>query len=296
MRSLAVLTLMSVAAPRPAPAAPTEPRIEVQGHRGARAMRPENTLPAFGYALEVGADVLELDVVVTRDDRLVVAHDPHVSPALCTGPKGRPVPEGLAIRSLTLAELRRFDCGAKKNPRFPEQVPAPGARIPTLEEVLDFVAKHEAPAAKTVGFNIETKIEPAHPELFPTPARFAGLLVQTLEAKAVVDRAVVQSFDARPLRAVRAKNPKIRIAMLISDNAPPLVPIAKDLGAAIISPHHEWITKAAVAELHAAGVRVVPWTANDEAAWARLVKMEVDGIITDDPARLIAYLKRRGLR
>ena len=107
-------------------------RILVHGHRGARAMRPENTIPAFEYAIAQGVDVLELDMAVTKDDVLVVSHDPMLNPAICTGP-GTPV----AIRTLTLAELRKWDCGGKQNPLFSKQTPVPGTPIPTLDEVFD---------------------------------------------------------------------------------------------------------------------------------------------------------------
>lgn len=271
-------------------------RVQVQGHRGARALRPENTLAAFEYALKVGVDVIELDLLMSRDDQLVVVHDPYVNPVLCRGPKGAKVPAGLAVRSLTLAELRSYDCGSVQNPRFPEQVPVPGAQIPAFEQVLDLLQHSPLPAAKTVHLNIETKLEPSHPELFPDPAAFAEQVVKALKRRKLISRAVVQSFDARTLVHAKRLAPKLRISMLISDNAPPLVPIARDLGAQIVSPHHEWITKETVQGLHKAGVAVVPWTANDPEAWARLVDFGVDGIITDDPARLIAWLKQRDLR
>ena len=107
--------------------------IRVHGHRGARAIYPENTLPAFQYAIEQGADVLEMDLAVTKDNVVVVSHDPHINAEICTGPR----PGAIAIHELTLAELQQYDCGTLKNRRFPQQQPAPGARIPTLDEVLD---------------------------------------------------------------------------------------------------------------------------------------------------------------
>jgi glycerophosphoryl diester phosphodiesterase len=107
-----------------------EQRILVHGHRGARALRPENTLPAFEYAIQVGADVLELDLAVTRDDVVVVSHDPVLPQGICRGPKPGP-----AIRQVTLAELREYDCGSLQNPVYPRQMPVPGARVPTLDEV-----------------------------------------------------------------------------------------------------------------------------------------------------------------
>src|SRR5260370_33091790 len=107
-----------------------QPRILVHGARGARAMRPENTIPAFEYAIGVGVDVLELDMAVTKDDVLVVSHDPLLNPEICSGPGGP-----RAIRTLTLKELRQWDCGALRNPRFPKQTPVPGTPMPTLDEV-----------------------------------------------------------------------------------------------------------------------------------------------------------------
>src|SRR5580700_4513101 len=106
--------------------------IQVHGHRGARAMRPENTIPAFEYAIGVGVDVLELDMAVTLDDVLVVSHDPLLNPEICQGPRA-----SIPIRTLTLKELRQWDCGALRNPSFPKQTPVPGTRIPTLDEVFD---------------------------------------------------------------------------------------------------------------------------------------------------------------
>src|SRR5580704_5957308 len=130
------------------------PRILVHGHRGARARRPENTLPAFRYAIEQGVDVLELDVAVTKDNVAVVSHDPLINATICSGPK-----TGIAIHTLTLAELRQYDCGGKQNPNFATQVPVPGTRVPTLDEVFDLGR------GNAVEFNVETKIFADHPEL-----------------------------------------------------------------------------------------------------------------------------------
>src|SRR5271155_5053535 len=125
---------------------PAAPRILVHGHRGARAMYPENTIPAFRYAIEIGVDFLEMDVAVTKDSVLVISHDPHINGEICTGPH-----PGIAIHELTLSELRQYDCGTLKNPRFPKQQPVPGTCIPTLDEVLNLSR------LGNVQFNIETK-------------------------------------------------------------------------------------------------------------------------------------------
>src|SRR5215469_17080378 len=143
--SIAALSLM------PAHAAS---RILVHGHRGARAIYPENTIPAFRYAIDSGVDFLEMDVAVTKDNVLVISHDPHINGEICSGPH-----PGIAIHELTLAELREYDCGALKNSHFPKQHPVPGTRIPTLDEVLNLAD------GNSVQFNIETKSFPDHPEL-----------------------------------------------------------------------------------------------------------------------------------
>ena len=270
--------------------------VSVHGHRGCRGTRPENTLAAFAEALRVGVDVLELDLSVTKDDALVVAHDPLVSPELCLGPKGEKLVAPVAIRTLTLMEVKAYDCGTLANPRFPRQHPSPGERIPTLDEVFALVAASTAPAAARVEFNIETKIAPSHPELFPTPERFVELVAAAVERRGLGPRVILQSFDHRTLRAMRPLMPKIRLSALTSDNALNYALLAKDLGAAIVSPDREWIMAADVTALHAAGVQVAPWTANDAAEWSRLLSMGVDAIITDYPEDLIAYLRRRKLK
>ncbi|MCX6633324.1 MAG: glycerophosphodiester phosphodiesterase family protein, partial [Candidatus Solibacter sp.] len=110
--------------------------IQVHGHRGARAVRPENTLPAFEYAIAAGVDALELDMAVTRDNVIVVSHDPELQAPVCSGPGGKAV-----IRELTLAEVRQWDCGAKQNPGFPKQQAVPGTKMPTLDEVFALAPK-----------------------------------------------------------------------------------------------------------------------------------------------------------
>src|SRR5437588_1347278 len=126
-------------------------RLLVHGHRGARAIYPENTIPAFEYAIKAGADVLEMDVAVTKDGVLVISHDPHLNPEICQGPQ----PNTL-IRSLTLEQVRQYDCGLLKNPRFEKQRPVPGTRIPTLDEVLGLSSQG------SFEYNIETKSLPEH--------------------------------------------------------------------------------------------------------------------------------------
>lgn len=275
-------------------AAASAPRpVKVHGHRGSRGTRPENTLAAFAEALRVGADVLELDMVVTRDDVIVVSHNPAIPPELCLEAGGGKLAAPAPIRSLTLAQVKSYDCGSLPNPSFPEQVRSPGAKIPTLEEVFELVARSTVPAAATVEFNIETKIIPGAPEQAPGPERFVALVAALLEKHGLASRTILQSFDDRPLRAMKERLPKVRTALLTSDNHFDFVAVARGLRADIISPDSRWITKDDVARLHRAGVQVHPWTVDDEAGWAEMLALGVDGIITDYPEKLIAYLKAR---
>lgn len=292
-----ILGLLAAAGAMGPPAvAAGETTMEVQGHRGARSARPENTLAAFRYALAVGVDVIELDLAVTRDGRLAVTHDLEVNPELCLGPGGRRLSPGRTVRSQTLAELKKLDCGSLKNPRFEGQTPVPGERIPSLEEVFRLVAESPEPAAREVRFNIEAKSVPSRPDLALPPAPYAALIHRTvLEAK-MARRVIVQSFDHRILKALKALDPSIPVAALVAHTLPDLAALARGIGAEVMSPNRDWITPDDVKALHRAGVRVVPWTANDPRDWERLTEMGVDGIITDDPAGLIRFLEERGLR
>jgi glycerophosphoryl diester phosphodiesterase len=258
-------------------------RILVHGHRGARARRPENTLPAFRYAIERGVDVLELDVTVTKDDMVVVSHDPVIDSAICSGPK-----TGVAIRTLTLAELREHDCGAKQNPMFAAQVPVPGTRIPTLDEVFDL--GH----GNTVEFNVETKIFADHPAWTPGPEAFTQLILDLIRKHGIERRVILQSFDPRTLRVMKKLDANVRLAALFEEQAD-WPEIAREFEATICAPEFHLVTPQRVAQAHAAGLQVIPWTANDPEDWAKLVDARVDAIISDDPASLIVWLKEKGL-
>jgi glycerophosphoryl diester phosphodiesterase len=261
------------------------PHILVHGHRGARAIYPENTIPAFEYAIKIGADVLEMDVAVTKDNVLVISHDPHINGEICKGPH-----PGVAIHELTLAELHEYDCGTLKNPHFPKQQPVPGTRIPTLDEVLSLSRGND------IQFNIETKSFPDHPELTPSPDVFARMLLDVIRKHQLDSRVIVQSFDFRTLHAAKRLAPNIRLSALWEGASRPFVDIARGGQADIISPEFKLVTLQQVKSAHAAKIQVVPWTADTPADWQMLIEAGVDAIISDDPAALIGYLKEKGLR
>lgn len=262
--------------------------ILVHGHRGARARFPENTIPAFSYAISVGVDVLELDLAVTKDNVLVVSHDPVLEAPVCKGPTLNDVKA--TIRELTLAQVREWDCGAVQNPLFKEQKTVPGTKMPTLDEVLALAKKGN------FEFNIETKIFKAQPELTPSPEEFAALLVKAIEKRKLVKRCIIQSFDFRTLIAARKLNPRIRLAALYERGSKDFVTLSKEAAnAEIVSPQYRVVTAEKVKAAHDAGLQVVPWTANNPQDWDALIDARADAIITDDPAALLQHLRARKL-
>jgi glycerophosphoryl diester phosphodiesterase len=256
-------------------------RVEVEGHRGARARRPENTIPAFEYAISQGVDVLELDMNVTKDGVLVVSHDPVLHPPVCSGP----VPQA-NIHDLTLAQVREWDCGKIQNPAFATQQAIPGTKMPTLDEVFDLAPKGN------FQFNIETKISEKKPELAPPPEEFVRLVLAAVKGHHLESRVTLQSFDFRTLHEMKKLAPEIRRVALYSGPAKDFVQIAQEAEADIVSPEFHLVTPEQVEAAHRAGLRVIPWTPDKPEDWDRLIAAGVDGIITDDPATLIEHLKQ----
>lgn len=296
--------------------------VDLQGHRGARGLEPENTLPAFARALSIGVTTLELDLGLTRDGVLVVSHDRRVNPDHARGPDGRFIPApGPTISSLTLEELRRYDLGRLRPGsadarRFPRQQARDGTRFATLREV--FALARRAGNGR-VRFNVETKLSPLRPEETAGPEDFADALVRVLREEGMAGRTLVQSFDWRTLARVRATAPEIAtsaltIRSLEDDNLSPgrggrspwlagcdpaahggsLPRAVQALGARVWSPWHVNLTAAALREAHALGLEVVTWTVNEPARAEALLDLGVDGLITDYPDRLRAALARRG--
>jgi glycerophosphoryl diester phosphodiesterase len=223
----------------------------------------------------------------------VLSHDPYINPVICQDDSGKAPPLGLLIRSQTAAELKKWDCGARKNPRFPKQIPVPGTRIPTLDEALEAVAGSGLPRAKSVRFNIETKIDPKHPERTVGPESFASKVVEALRRNGVVTRTILQSFDPRTLAAARKLEPKLSLSYLTETRGEDWVVTGKKLSVEWVSPHLSMTTPRNVRAAHTAGLKVAPWTANTTDEWETLIRAGVDAIITDDPEALITFLKSR---
>jgi len=273
--------------------------FDLQGHRGARGLAPENTLPAFAAALAVGVSTLELDTAVTKDGVVVIHHDRRLNPDIARGPDGRwveaPAP---LIHALTYGELQRYDVGrlrpgSKFALQFPEQQPADGTRVPRLADLFELVKKT---GNETVHFNIETKLSPQAPEETVPPQDFARAVLAEVRQAGVQVRTSIQSFDWRTLKVVEREAPEIVTVYLTgrrgTESQPKAVHAA---GGRVWSPYHEAMDSAAMVEARALGLKVIPWTLNEPAAIERVLDMGVDGLITDYPDRARGHIARRGL-
>ncbi len=287
--------------------------FDLQGHRGARGLFPENTIAGFRATAAIGVDSMELDVAVTADGVAVVSHDPTLDPDLTRSPDGgwidRP---DMVIREMTLAEIRRYDVGRIRpgsalERRFPAQVPHDGAGMPTLEEVFR--------ALPGMRIHAEIKTLADRPELTVSPAVMAEAIIAAATATGALGRLAVRSFDWRGLAYLGAAHPMIPLVWLTSPGeakAPGLwwdmpdhagstpAAVARAAGRPAgwqpaWAPHHNGLTQAAIAEAHALGLLVMPWTVDDAGDIDRLIGWGVDGICTDRPDVARAVMQMRGM-
>ena len=297
--------------------------FDLQGHRGARGLAPENTLPAFARALSLGVTTLEFDVGVTRDGVVVVMHDRRLNPDVARGPDGQWLTgPGPAIVDLTFEELQRYDVGRLKPDSayaksFADQVAVDGTRAPKLAEVFALAAKAGNTAVR---FNIETKLSPLAPTETVDPETFARALIAEIRAAGAAARTSIQSFDWRTLQVVQRDAPEIATVYLslargggdniqvgkagaspwlagrdIDDHGGSVPRLIKVLGGRVWSPLANDLDEAGLKEAKALGLTIVPWTVNDEATMRRLVQMGVDGLISDYPDRLRKVLAELGI-
>jgi glycerophosphoryl diester phosphodiesterase len=297
--------------------------FDLQGHRGARGLAPENTIEAFTTALGIGVTTLEFDLGMTRDGVLVVHHDERLNPNTTRDANGQFLSQpGPAIHALTLAQVKSYDVGRLKPgtayaARFAEQRPADGARIPALTEVFDLVRRA---GAGHVRFNIETKITPTSGTDVPPPETFAEAVANAIRTAGLTARAAVQSFDWRTLIVLHRIAPEIERVCLtteqggddtiqrgkpgpspwtagldIDDHGGSVPRLVAAANCGVWSPYYRDVTREAVAEAKALPLKVIPWTVNERADMERLIALGVDGIISDYPDRLRAVMADKGM-
>jgi glycerophosphoryl diester phosphodiesterase len=309
------------------------PSFDLQGHRGARGLKPENTLPSFEAAFDVGVTTVETDLHLARDGVPILFHDAVLSDRLCRLLPGNAGPDPATrplIATLTMAQLRGYAADRNPDPqRFPTQEAGvtPLARLfaerhsfhpftpPSLTDLFAFAAAYagelgrlagktpeQRDRARQVRFDLELKRVPYRPEWMGdpfdgiTPGLLERRTVEAVLASGVLERTVVRSFDHRSVRAVRSLEPALTTAVLIADTTP-VNPVAlvQEAGASIYCPSLEFLDELQIRQAHAAGIKVIPWTVNEPADWHRLLAWGVDGITTDYPDRLAGLLRQRGI-
>jgi glycerophosphoryl diester phosphodiesterase len=263
-----------------------------QGHRGARGLLPENSLPSFEKALELGVTTLEMDLVISKDQQVVVSHDPWMNSSFCLLPSGHKIDPAKQreynIFKMDYKEVKTYDCGSIGNHRFPEQQPWETYK-PLLKEVFKMSEKYCKDYMRNeIHYNIEIKIQPEWEGKFtPSVEEFSKLVFQEIDAYVPWFRTNIQSFDLRILKYFHENYPHVKLAVLV-EGKQGHESILKKLGFTpqIYSPHYSLLDKKIVIELHKSGMKVIPWTVNDADVMHELVDMGVDGIITDYPDRI----------
>ncbi len=270
-----------------------------QGHRGARGLLPENTIPAFIEALEHKVTTLELDVAITKDKKVIISHEPWMSYHICSYPNGTLVREdesrNLRIFDMTYDEVKTYDCGIRGNERFPQQKPM-NAHKPSLAELVKevkeycFMRKLEMP-----NFNIEIKSDPKLDVQFtPPPKEFVEILLNEINSLGIKGKCFVQSFDVRPLQELKKLNNGIPLILLV-ENEDGIKPNLEKLGFTPdgYSPYYKLLKKRDIRYLHKQNINVVPWTVNEVKAMKKLIRKGVDGIITDYPNLIVEVGKNK---
>lgn len=272
--------------------------FDFEGHRGCRGLMPENTIPAFKKALDLGVTTLELDVCISKDHQVVVSHEPYMNSLFCSKPDGSPVTKAeeksLNLYTMTYDEIKKYDSGIRGNVLFPEQ-----QKLATFKPLLkDMIAVCEAyikeHKLKPVKYNIEIKSEEQEYGISQpkTVEEFSDLVYKEIMKKLPPERVILQSFDFNVLKHwnLQFKNKKykkVTLSALVEREG--IEPSFQKLGFLpdIFSPYYKQLTAGKVKMCHDKGVKVVPWTVNDNEAMKEMIAIGVDGLISDYPDRFV---------
>lgn len=274
----------------------SQKKFDVQGHRGARGIMPENTIPGMIKALDLGATTLEMDIVISKDKQAVVSQEPYFNHEFSLTPAGKPISlkdeKKYNIFKMDYAEVKKFDVGSKMHTRFPGQQKFKAYK-PLLGELIDSVEAYvKANKLAKPDYNIETKlIRKGDGEFQPSPEEYVDIIMDIVKQKKLEKRVIIQSFDIRTLQYLHQKYPKMRTSLGI-DEKEDFENYIKDLGfkPTIYSPYYVLVGKNLVDKCHAAGVKIIPWTVNSVKDIEYLMGLGVDGILTDYP-NLMGQLK-----
>lgn len=267
-------------------------QIDIQGHRGARGLLPENSIPSFIKAIELGATTIEMDVFISKDKKVVVSHDGYMHHKFCLQPNGEKIAKdhqnSFNLFEMNYDSIKRFDCGKIGNPDFPEQ-----ERLSVFKPLLSEVIKiAEEKSSGKIKYNIEIKSSPQMDGIYtPEIPEYVELVLNEISNFAIADRVTLQSFDLRTLEQIHKTSPQTEIALLVEGSNTIEEQLKKlSFKPEIISPHYKMLTQDSVKNYQKSGYKVIPWTVNDEKDLLRMIDWKVDGIITDFPDRLIDLL------
>lgn len=267
--------------------------IEVQGHRGDRGNFPENSIPAFISAVKKGVDVIELDVVISRDKKVVVSHEAFMSSQYMIDTEGKPISKEKSynLYEMTYDSIRRFDGGSKGNANFPLQKKQKTYK-PLLSEVIDSVEQYIAKNnLKPVRYNIEIKSEKSdYDKRQPQPEVFTQMVMKIIQEKGIEKKINIQSFDPTILNVMHKKYPKTKIAYLVGEGTVSKNLLLLDFKPEIYSPHYTLLNKTEVDFLRLLKMKIIPWTVNDDTAIDNMIQLQVDGIITDYPEKVLSKI------
>src|ERR1043165_3441550 len=259
--------------------------FDIEGHRGARGLYPENTIVGFIEAIKLGVNTLEMDVVVTKDGKLVLSHDPTINCDICLWCGDTKAKKEYMIYRMDYDLIKTIDCGSKGNEKFPEQKKIYAVK-PLLTDVIDSVENYiKANHLPPVYYNIETKSTPAGDDVeHPKPDVFAQMLYDVLKQKNILNRCIIQSFDPRTLQHIHKVDASANAALLVF-NADGFNKNIKRLGfnPTIYSPNFILVNNKLIKQCHKQGIKVIPWTVNEEDKMKKLKEQGVDGLISDYP-------------
>ena len=272
--------------------------IDWQGHRGARGILPENSIPSFLKALEYPVKTLELDVAVSKDRQIIISHEPWFSHHICSKPDGSPVApleeKSLLLMNMTYDEIKSYDCGSRGNERFLEQQKMK-VHKPSLNDMVQAVKSFCKINNRDLPFyNIEIKSQPEYYDtLVPNPKTYVALVLKEVKKLGIYNRCNLQSFDVNVLNEIRKQDAKIPVAYLVeSINSLEENLNLIDFQPNIYSPYHISVNSELVQKVHSKNMKLIPWTVNEVERMKDLIDLGVDGIITDYPNRIESALAK----
>jgi glycerophosphoryl diester phosphodiesterase len=272
-------------------------KLDIEGHRGCRGLLPENTIPAFKKAIDIGVTTLEMDLAITADSVVIVSHEPFFNYEISTHPEGDSVTQNNHLKyniyQMTLEEVQKWDVGMRPHPRFPDQKKIEVVK-PSLEEVFTFAEAYaEEQGSEPLFYNIEIKSSPRGDNLYhPEVGRFADLVMEVVKQHGLEKRIILQSFDLRALLYMNETYPDIATALLIS-NKKSIGDNIAELGFKpdIYSPSFDLIDQVVLGYCSAEDIKLIPWTVNEEEDIRTIIDMGVYGIISDYPDRVVRIWK-----